>query len=166
MTHDPFHDRLLAMVLQLPGATEEWPWGSIHCKVDGKIFVGWGRHEDGTMSIGIRLSLLRQSEMVGTDPRFSVAKYVGKYGGVDVKLGPKPDWREVESLIVESYRNIASKKRVKELDALGATPTATAAKGRATKQPATTKTKAPPASKPKARAPGVARATSKARKPS
>jgi hypothetical protein len=34
-------------------------------------------------------------------------------------LGKKPDWREVESFIVESYRIIAPKKRVKELDARG-----------------------------------------------
>ena len=61
--------------------------------------------------------------LVQSDPRFSIAKYVGKHGGVDMRLGPKPDWREVEAFIVESYRIIAKKSRVRELDArTGASP--------------------------------------------
>lgn len=35
-----------------------------------------------------------------------------------MRLGPKPNWAEVEHFIVESYRKIAPKKLVKELDAL------------------------------------------------
>jgi hypothetical protein len=120
MPSDAFHDRLLAIVLRLPGAYEDRPWGSVHCKVDGKIFVGWGRMDDGDMSLGFRVDKALQGMLVTSDARFSIAKYVGKYGGVDMKLGPKPDWREVENFIVESYRIIAPKKRVKELDAQGA----------------------------------------------
>jgi predicted DNA-binding protein (MmcQ/YjbR family) len=118
---DPFHDRLLAIVLKLPGAYEDRPWGSVHCKVDGKIFVGWGRMDNGDMSIGFRVDKALQPMLVSNDSRFSIAKYVGQHGGVDMRLGPKPDWREVETFIVESYRIIAPKKRVKELDARGAT---------------------------------------------
>ena len=116
MTADPMHDRLLAITLKLPGAYEDWPWGCIHCKVDGKIFVGWGRDDDGEMCIGIRTTLDKQAILVDSDKRFSIAKYVGKYGGIDMKLGAKPDWAEVESFIVESYRLIAPKKRLAELD--------------------------------------------------
>jgi hypothetical protein len=116
---DPFHERLLAMVLALPGAYEDRPWGSVHCKVAGKIFVGWGRHDDGEMGLGFRTNLELQSMLVASDPRFTIAKYVGQYGGVDMRLGPKPDWAEVEQFIVESYRIIAPKKLVKELDARG-----------------------------------------------
>ena len=116
MTADPMHDRLLAITLKLPGAYEDWPWGSIHCKVDGKIFVGWGRDEAGEMCIGIRTTLDKQAILVDSDKRFSIAKYVGKYGGIDMRLDPKPDWNEVEDFIVESYRLIAPKKRLAELD--------------------------------------------------
>jgi predicted DNA-binding protein (MmcQ/YjbR family) len=114
---DPFHDRLLAIVLKLPGAYEDRPWGSVHCKVDGKIFVGWGRHDDGDMSMGIRVDTALQPMLVANDPRFSIAKYSGKYGGVDMRLGARPNWKEVESLIVESYRLVAPKRRLKELGA-------------------------------------------------
>jgi predicted DNA-binding protein (MmcQ/YjbR family) len=119
MPNDPFHDKLLDITLRLPGATEDRPWGSVHCKVDGKIFVGWGRLDDGDMSLGFRVDKAFQSMLVHSDPRFTIAKYVGKHGGVDMRLGPKPDWREVETFIVESYRIIARKSRVRELDAQG-----------------------------------------------
>ena len=89
-----------------------------------KIFVGWGRLDDGDMSLGFRTSLELQSMLVRSDPRFSTAKYVGKYGGVDMRLGAKPNWDEVEQFIIASYRVIAPKKLVRELDAKpgGVTP--------------------------------------------
>jgi predicted DNA-binding protein (MmcQ/YjbR family) len=139
---DPFHERLLAIVLKLPGAYEDRPWGSVHCKVDGKIFVGWGRHEDGEMSIGIRVDKALQPMLVASDPRFTIAKYVGQHGGVDMRIGSKPNWDEVETLIVESYRIIAPKRRVKELDARGGAGALRAAAGKARK-------KTRPAARPK-----------------
>ena len=114
---DPQHDRLLSIVMQLPGATEDWPWGSIHCKVAGKIFVGWHRNDEGDMVIGVRTDKDLQGMLVASDPRFSIAKYTGKYGGIDMNIGKKPNWAEVEHFITESYRLIAPKKLVKELDA-------------------------------------------------
>ncbi len=116
MATDAFHERLLAIVKGLPETAEDWPWGSIHCKVAGKIFVGWGRDDDGVMCMGIRVSLSRQKQLVRSDPRFSIAKYVGKYGGVDMRLGPRPDWKEVRSFIVESYKIMAPKRAVKALE--------------------------------------------------
>ncbi len=134
---DPFHERLLAIALKLPGAYEDRPWGSVHCKVDGKIFVGWGRHDDGQMSMGIRVDKALQPMLVASDPRFTIAKYVGQHGGVDMRLGSNPNWNEVETLIVESYRIIAPRRRVKELDARGAgAPRAAAARAPAKRRPA------------------------------
>jgi predicted DNA-binding protein (MmcQ/YjbR family) len=136
MASDPFHDKLLEITLRLPGAYEDRPWGSVHCKVDEKIFVGWGRRDDGEMSIGVRVDKAFQSMLVANDPRFSIAKYVGKHGGVDMRLGNKPDWREVETFIVESYRLIAKKSRVKELDALTArSPVAKQARSGGSRKP-------------------------------
>ena len=100
----------------LPETEEDWPWGSIHCKVAGKIFVGWGRDEDGIMSVGLRTNMDLQSMLVASDPRFSIAKYTGKYGGIDMKLGPKPNWDEVRQFIVESYKIVAPKKLSKALE--------------------------------------------------
>lgn len=136
MVKDPMHDRLLAIVKNLPETQEDWPWGSIHCKVAGKIFVGWGRDEDNVMSLGIRTTLPLQAKLVKSDPRFTIAKYVGKYGGIDMRLGENPDWTEVEHYIVESYRIIAPKRLVKVLDARMSGTPMSATK---TKQPARSK---------------------------
>ncbi len=136
MAADPFHDRLLAIVESLPGAYEDAPWGSVHCKVAGKIFVGWARLDDGAMSVGFKTDKELQAMLVASDPRFTVAAYVGKHGWVDMKLDAAPSWSEVEQFIVDSYRMIAPKKLVKELDAKRGTGGSPAAKP---------KTKAPPA---------------------
>lgn len=116
MAADAIHDRLLAIVKKLPEAEEAWPWGSIHCKVAGKIFVGWSRDRTGAMRVGLRTTPALQATLVASDPRFSVAKYTGKYGGIDLRLGPRPNWAEVEQLIVESYRLVAPKRLARQLD--------------------------------------------------
>ena len=92
------------------------------------------------MSLGVRVDPDLQAMLVADDPRFSIAKYVGKYGGVDMTLGPKPDWNEVEHFIVGSYRIIASKKRVKELDALDTAERVTTPAPRASKKGAKART--------------------------
>jgi predicted DNA-binding protein (MmcQ/YjbR family) len=117
---DPIHERLLTIVKSLPETEESWPWGSIHCKIAGKIFVGWGRDKDGIMSLGFRTNLMLQSMLVASDPRFTIAKYTGKYGGLDMRLGPKPNWDEVRQLIVESYKIVAPKRLAKKLEELDA----------------------------------------------
>lgn len=135
MATDALHERLLAIVKKLPGAEEDWPWGSIHCKVAGKIFVGWSRDEDGVMRVGLRTTPELQATLVASDPRFSIAKYTGKYGGIDVRIGARPNWAEVEQLIVESYRIVAPKRLVTKLDAeLGARAGKNVAR-RSTKKP-------------------------------
>ena len=143
------------MVKRLPEAVEDWPWGSIHCKVAGKIFVGWSRDASGAMSIGVRTTLPLQSMLVGSDPRVTIAKYVGKHGGIDIRLAPKPDWHEVEQFIVESYRIIAPKRLVKLLDA---GPTVAPAKKPAARPAA-------PAKKPAAKKPSAKAKASGAKKP-
>lgn len=118
------HERLLEIVLRLPGAYEDRPWGSVHCKVAGKIFVGWSRDDAGEMSLGFRTTKPLQELLVTTDERFTVAKYVGQHGGVDMRLGARPNWAEVEQFIADSYRMIAPKKLVKELEGRSASPAA------------------------------------------
>ena len=134
MAADAFHQRLLGIVNKLPETVEDWPWGSIHCKVADKIFVGWGRGEDGVMSIGIRTTLDLQAMLVASDPRFSIAKYVGRYGGIDMRLGPDPDWVEVEEFIIDSYRIIAPKRLVRLLDDAEAAAAASPLKKHAVKK--------------------------------
>jgi predicted DNA-binding protein (MmcQ/YjbR family) len=103
---DPHLAQLRRIIKTLPEAVEDTPWGSIHWKVRGKIFGGWDR-EEGASSIGFKTDKDLQATLVHSDPRFSVAAYVGKHGWVDMDLGDAPDWHEVEHFLVESYKMIA-----------------------------------------------------------
>jgi predicted DNA-binding protein (MmcQ/YjbR family) len=122
MADHPHHRRLLRIVESLPGAYEDRPWGGVHCKVAGKIFVSWGRDDDGALALGFKTDKQLQQMLVDSDPRFAVAAYVGKHGWVRMKPGPRPKWAELEHFIVESYRMIAPRRLVKELDARDAQP--------------------------------------------
>jgi predicted DNA-binding protein (MmcQ/YjbR family) len=115
MAVDPHLAQLRKIVGRLPEAIEDTPWGSIHWKVRGKIFGGWGRDDDGVSSIGFKTDKDLQAMLVKSDPRFSVAAYVGKHGWVDMTLGGKPDWTEVEHFLVESYKMIAPAKLAAQL---------------------------------------------------
>lgn len=146
MGADAFHDRLLAIVKKLPEAEEDWPWGSIHCKVAGKIFVGWSRDGDGVMRLGIRTTPELQSVLVSSDARFSIAKYTGKYGGIDMRLEPKPNWAEVEQLIVESYRIVAPKRLARQLEEQAAARASKSSRSRALRVSAAARSSSPRAS--------------------
>jgi predicted DNA-binding protein (MmcQ/YjbR family) len=103
---DAILERLRKIVRSLPETGEKTPWGpDPHFTVRDKIFAGYGGG-----SLGVKVDKELQAALVASDPRFSIAAYVGKHGWVDMKLGPKPDWNEVETLVVGSYKMIAPKK--------------------------------------------------------
>ena len=113
---DPHLAQLRRIVKTLPEAVEDTPWGSIHWKVRGKIFAGWDRDDDGESSIGFKTDKDLQASLVHSDPRFSVAAYVGKHGWVDMSLEGSPDWHEVEHFLVESYKMVAPAALARAVD--------------------------------------------------
>lgn len=154
MPRDAHYDRLLAIVNSLPGTAEKRPWGDEpHWTVAGKIFAGWGREGDKSV-LGVKTEKPMQAMLVASDPRFTIAPYVGKHGWVSMALGAKPNWDEVEALILGSYRLIAPKKLVAQI-AGGAPPAKTA---KAAKPARASKTAAKTKAKTKARAPQAAKA--------
>jgi predicted DNA-binding protein (MmcQ/YjbR family) len=110
----PSVDRLRGIALALPEATEEITWGDdLNFRVNKKIFLFPG-NEAMTFKAdpGEKDALL-------ADPagRFAPAAYVGRFGWLTMQFGKKPDWNEIEELVVTSYRLIAPKRLVKQLDA-------------------------------------------------
>ena len=58
-----------------------------------------------------------QGALVRSDPdRFFVPPYVGPKGWVGVWLDVDPDWHEIAELVEDSYRLVAPKTLLKELD--------------------------------------------------
>ncbi|WP_165985768.1 MmcQ/YjbR family DNA-binding protein [Streptomyces sp. YIM 98790] len=114
-------DAVREFALGLPGAVEEFPWGECVIKVNKKIFVFLGA-EDGSHPPAVTVKLTEEDahahalSMPGARP----AGYgLGKSGWVRVPLdgegAPRApllcDWAE------ESYRVVAPKRLVAELDA-------------------------------------------------
>ena len=56
----------------------------------------------------------RQKKLV-KDKRFRISKYTGHSGWIDLDVEEEQDWEEIRELLVESYRQFALKRMVKEL---------------------------------------------------
>lgn len=104
-------DRLRAICLALPEASEKETWGDPTFRVRGKIFA-MEKRGDGRISLWCKAPPGSQMVLVGADPeRFFVPPaYVGHKGWVGVRLDRAPDWSEVAALVRRSYRLIAPKR--------------------------------------------------------
>ena len=108
-------DRFLAEVrevaLAFPEATEVEAWGRPTFRA-GKIFALFV--EDGV----IFKPEPEEREALVQDPRFSSPPYWGPGGWLQLDLAAGPvDWAEVAELLEGSYRQVALKRMVRELDA-------------------------------------------------
>ena len=105
--------------MTFPGATEEFPWGERAIKVNKRVFLFLGQGEDGFgMSLKLPLSLEHALALSYVEPTHYG---LGKHGWVTVHLDRAPSI-PVEALkrwVEESYRAVAPKKRVVELDEKG-----------------------------------------------
>ena len=110
-------EKLRAFALSLPEASEDHPWGEDVVKVRGKIFVFLGSAESRRMTVKLDESHAHALSVEGAE----LTGYgLGKSGWVTVPLRAKDvniallrDWVE------ESYRIVAPKRLVAELDAGG-----------------------------------------------
>jgi predicted DNA-binding protein (MmcQ/YjbR family) len=110
-----FLPHLRAICLALPEATEVEAWGHPTFRVNDKMFASYGV-EGAKASMGVKTTPDMQSALVSSDPRFSVAAYVGQHGWVSLNLAGAVDLGEVEMLVHGSYRLVAPKRLVRLLD--------------------------------------------------
>ena len=109
---------LEAFALGLPGAFRDTPWeGDAVAKVGKKIFVFFGAVTDPGAAISVKLPESADHALT-LDGARPTSYGLGRHGWVTVPVGGAPpdllqDWIE------ESYRTIATKKLVAELDARG-----------------------------------------------
>ena len=114
------HRRLLDFALELPGAWEDHPWEETVAKVSKKIFVFFG-DPDGEDGPGMTVKLRESHDGAVGVPGASEAGYgLGKAGWVTLKFGSKtPSFGVLSDWIEESYRIVAPKRLVQELDERG-----------------------------------------------
>jgi len=108
-------DDLRAFALGLPGAVEDNPWGHEPVvKVGKKIFVFLGSEDAPTITVKLPDSADQALDLPGAVPS---GYGLGRHGWVTAPVGAKGASRGVaEDWIEESYRVVAPKKLVAELD--------------------------------------------------
>lgn len=111
-------ERLRAICLALPEASEEGGVGIPTFKVRGKIFAMRHRAE-GRMSVWFKAPPGAQGALTHTSPEvFFVPPYVGHHGWVGAWLDIDLDWDQIADLIEDSYRMTAPKRLLAQLDQL------------------------------------------------
>ncbi len=109
MDDDPL-DRLRAICLAFPEATEQEAWGDPTFRVRNKIFA-MQKVGDGRRSAWLKAPLGAQDLLVGADPeRFFVPPYVGHHGWVGVRMDVPVDWDELADILEDGYRMTAPKR--------------------------------------------------------
>ena len=109
--------------LGLPGATEEFPWGETVAKVNKKVFVFLGV-DDGSYPLAMTVKLTDDAVHAHalTAPGAEPAGYgLGKAGWVRIPLAEQgaPAAELLCDWVEESYRVIAPKRLIAELDEQG-----------------------------------------------
>jgi predicted DNA-binding protein (MmcQ/YjbR family) len=113
------HARLVAFALSLPGAWEDHPWSEVVAKVGKKVFVFFGTG-DGTRPLGMTVKLGESHQAALGIPGVAPTGYgLGKAGWVTMSFGGEgvPGAGVLTDWVEESYRLVASKKLIAELDA-------------------------------------------------
>jgi predicted DNA-binding protein (MmcQ/YjbR family) len=103
--------------LALPGAWEDFPWEETVVKVNKKVFVfmGLADSKPGGVTVKLTDSHGHALSVEGAEPS---GYGLGKWGWVSVPLvGEASAVDLVCDWVEESYRNVATKKLIKELDA-------------------------------------------------
>ncbi|MFE6622677.1 MmcQ/YjbR family DNA-binding protein [Streptomyces sp. NPDC008086] len=113
-------EKVRLFALGMPGAVEEFPWGETVAKVNKKVFVFLGV-DDGGYPLGVTVKLKDESAHAHalTCPGAEPAGYgLGKAGWVSIPLEHKgaPTAELLCDWVEESYRTIAPKRLIAELD--------------------------------------------------
>jgi predicted DNA-binding protein (MmcQ/YjbR family) len=113
-------DRLRAVCLGFPEAVEVLAWGRPTFRAGKKIFVAAGASMNRPHTIVFKPDPEERRALVD-DPRFFIPPYFGPAGWLAMDFGaPDADWVELAELVETSYRQVALKRQLTELDRLRA----------------------------------------------
>ena len=102
--------RLRRICLSLPETSEKLSHGEPTWWVRKKMFATLDDHHHGADRLAVWLAapLLAQELLVKQNPRrFFVPPYVGGRGWVGVRIDGRPNWRLVETLVLDAYARVA-----------------------------------------------------------
>lgn len=113
-TTDAILKKLRTICLALPDARETVTFGHPTFQAGTKTFVVLEEYK-GELCFVFKAELPVQQALIQS-PRFFAAPYIGKKGWTSLRVGGGLDWGEIEDLATQSYRLVASKRMVAELD--------------------------------------------------
>lgn len=107
--------KLRSHALSYPATTEAFPWGESAFKVKGKSFV-FMRADPKDLSFSVKLDRSRKKALAlpGSEPTHYG---LGAKGWVTLRPGARTSLELLLSFVDESYRAIAPKRVLEELDA-------------------------------------------------
>jgi predicted DNA-binding protein (MmcQ/YjbR family) len=109
-------NRLRKICLRLPEASEKEAWGDPTWRVRNKIFA-MEKRGDGRISVWCKsTSDTRDMLLLSAPHQFFIPPYVGPKGWIGMRIDEDPDWREVESIVRQSYRLIAPKRLSRDIE--------------------------------------------------
>ena len=106
--------QLRKICLALPEVTETVTFGNPTFQAGKKTFAVLDNYK-GEYSIAFKATKADQAALT-MDPRFFISPYSGKHGWTSMRLVKDMDWDEVRELILGSYRLLALKRMLKQLD--------------------------------------------------
>jgi predicted DNA-binding protein (MmcQ/YjbR family) len=107
---------LEAFALGLPGAWSDTPWGDDRVtKVAAKIFVFWGAAGGPGLTVKLPESEAHALSLPGAAP---CGYGLGRHGWVTIPVTATTDVEVLLDFVEESYRAVAPKRLVRDLDAL------------------------------------------------
>lgn len=112
-------ERLRGICLALPETNERVSHGEPTWFVrDKKVFVTYAdQHHDDRVGFWCAAAPGEQESQLASAPlRFFRPPYVGGRGWLGVWLDVEVDWSEIDEIVRDAYRQIASKRLVLELD--------------------------------------------------
>ena len=115
--------RVRKICLALPEVSERLSHGAPSFFIREKktlcMFVD-DHHGDGILGLWCPAFPGVQEELVQSEPdRFYRPPYVGPSGWIGVRLDRDVDWGEIAEIVADSYRKVAPKTLVRQLDADG-----------------------------------------------
>lgn len=113
--------RLIAFAAKMPGAWEDHPWDHTVLKVGKKVFVFFGGAAAPEDQLSVTVKLPVSYEMALTLPYVSPAGHglwKGGWAQLRQATGDDFDLTTIEGWILQSYRAVAPRKLVKQLDAM------------------------------------------------
>ena len=113
---DPYLAELREVCLSLPESAEVEAWGRPTFRAGKKIFAVFEGNDDHPYAVTFKPDPEERKALV-EDSRFYIPAYFGPGGWLALDFTVAPvEWDEVTELMDTSYRQVAIKRMLKELD--------------------------------------------------